>query len=165
MQSDDKPNDITTCILTNQSDHKDTLGSDRSRPETLDIHEGCAEDDNNYAYRIPNHHEHGNQDNLQHHDTYQPQWPPKPSGMTPEPLPCPDPSEASEIPSLLTTSLSSLLKKDNIEPDTSSIYTESPDLSWSLCLAPAKKNSGVEPEEELEMREGTGLRRGGASPC
>ena len=30
---------------------------------------------------------------------------------------------------------------------------------------PAKKNSGVELEEESEMREGTGLRGGGASPC
>ena len=56
-------------------------------------------------------------------------------------------------------------KKDDIKPNASSIYTERPDLSWSLCLAPAKKNGRVEREEELEMREGTGLRRGGASPC
>ena len=30
---------------------------------------------------------------------------------------------------------------------------------------PAKKNGGVEPAEELEMREGTGLMRAGVSPC
>ena len=35
---------------------------------------------------------------------------------------------------------------------------------WGLGLAPAKKNGRFEPEEELEMREGTGLRKGGASP-
>ena len=128
------------------------------------MHEGCAEDDNDYAYKTPNRHKHGNQDSLQCHDTYQPQWLPKPSGMTPEPLPYPDPSEASEIPSLLPTSLSSPPKKDDIEPDTLSMYTERPNLSWSLCLAPTK-NGGVEPEEESEMREGTGLMRGGASPC
>ena len=85
--------------------------------------------------------------------------------MTPEPLPYPDPSEASETSSLLPTFLSSPPKKDDIEPDTLSMYTESSNLSWSLCLAPAKKNGGVELEEELEMREGTGLRKGGASPC
>ena len=85
--------------------------------------------------------------------------------MTPEPLPYPNPSEASEIPSLLPTSLLLLPKKDDIKPDALSMYMERPDLSWSLCLAPAKKNGRVELEEELEMREGTGLRRGGASPC
>ena len=165
MQLDEEPDNITNNILTNQNDHKDTCSSDKSRPETPDIHEGHAEGDNDYVYKTPNRHELGNQDNQQHHDTYQPQWPPKPSGMTPEPLPYPDPSEASETPSSLPTSLLLLPKKDNIEPDTSLMYTERPNLSWSLCLAPTKKNSGVEPEEELEMREGTGLRRGGASPC
>ena len=30
---------------------------------------------------------------------------------------------------------------------------------------PAKKNGGVEPAEELEMREGTGLMREEAFPC
>ena len=30
---------------------------------------------------------------------------------------------------------------------------------------PAKKNGGVKPAEESEMREGTGLMREGASPC
>ena len=104
-------------------------------------------------------------DKLQHHETYQPQWPPRPSGMTPEPLPFPDPSEASEIASLLLASLSSLPNKDDIEPDASLMYTERPDLSWNLCLAPAKKYGEVEPVEELEMREGTGLRREEASPC
>ena len=62
--------------------------------------------------------------------------------MTPEPLPYPDPSEASERSSLLPTSLSSPPKKDDNEPDASSMYTERPDLSWNLCLAPAKKNGG-----------------------
>ena len=38
-------------------------------------------------------------------------------------------------------------------------------LSWNLCLAPTKKNGGVELEEELEMREGTGLMKGAVSPC
>ena len=85
--------------------------------------------------------------------------------MTPEPLPHPDPSEASERSSLLPTSLSSPPKKDDIEPVASSMYTERPDRSWNLCLAPAKKYGGVEPAEELEMREGTGLRREEASPC
>ena len=91
-RSKEEPIIITNNILTNQNDHKDTLGSDRSRPETPGIHEGCAEDGNNYIYRTPNRHELGNQDNLQRHDTYRPQWPPEPSGMTPEPLPYPDPS-------------------------------------------------------------------------
>ena len=69
-------------------------------------------------------------------------------------LPYPDPSEASERSSLLLASLSSLLKKDDIEPvassmyterpDASSIYTERPDASWNLDLAPTKKNGGVE---------------------
>ena len=84
--------------------------------------------------------------------------------MPAKPLPCPDPSEASEKSSLLLTSLLSPLKKDNIEPVVSSMYMERPDASWRLCLAPAKKYGGAKLEEELEMREGTGLRRGGASP-
>ena len=163
-QSDKEPNVITKHILTNQSDHKDTWGSNRNRPGTLDIHEGHAEDDNDYAYRTPNHHELGNQDSLQHHDTYPPQRLPKPSGMTPEPLSFPDPSEASETSSSLPASLSSPLKKDNIKPVASSMYTERPVLSWALCLAPTKKNGGAEPAEESEMREGTELMRGGASP-
>ena len=85
--------------------------------------------------------------------------------MTPEPLPCPDPSEASERSSSLPTSPSSPPKKDDTEPVVSSMYTERPDLSWNLCLAPEKKFGGVEPAEESEMREGTGLRREEASPC
>ena len=120
--SDKEPDVITNNILTNQSDRKDTWGSDRSRPGTPDIHEGCAEDDNDYTYKTPNYHELGNQDSLQHCDTYQPQWLPKPSGMTSEPLPFPDPSEASEIPSLLPASLFSLLKKDNSKPIDLSMY-------------------------------------------
>ena len=123
-QSEEQSDDITNNILTNQSGCKDTWGSDRSRPETPGIHEGCAEDDNDYTYRTPNCHEHGNQDSLQCHDIYQPLRLPKPSGMTPEPLPYPDPSEASEIPSWLPTSLLSLLKKDNTESDALLMYME-----------------------------------------
>ena len=85
--------------------------------------------------------------------------------MTAEPRPNPDPSEAFERSSLLPASLSSLLKKDENEPNALSMYTESLAVSWSLCLAPAKKNCGVELVEELEMREGTGLMREAAFPC
>ena len=85
--------------------------------------------------------------------------------MTPEPLPYPDPSEVSETSSLLPTSLLLPPKKDDNEPIASSMNTESPDLSWNLDLAPAKKNGGVKPAEELEMREGIGLMTEGASPC
>ena len=85
--------------------------------------------------------------------------------MTPEPLPYPDPSEASGMSSSLPTSLSSPPKKDDIELVALSMNTKRPDLSGNLCLAPAKKNGGVEPAEESEMREGTGLRREEASPC
>src|ERR1700743_769561 len=99
------------------------------------------------------------------HEKCPPQPQPTPSGMTPEPLPFPDPSEASEMSSSLPASLSSPPKKDNNEPTALSMYTERPILSWALCLAPAKKNGGVELAEELEMREGTGLIKGGASPC
>ena len=77
----------------------------------------------------------------------------------------PDPSEASETSSSLLASLSLLPKKDGIEPVTSSMYTERPDLSWNLCLGPAKKYGEAEPVEESEMREGTGLMREEASPC
>ena len=85
--------------------------------------------------------------------------------MTPEPLPFPDPSEASEKSSLLPASLLSPLKKDDNEPVTLLMYMERPNPSWALCLAPAKKNGRVELVEELEIREGTGLMKGGASPC
>ena len=101
----------------------------------------------------------------QHHDTYQPQQLLRPSGMTPEPLPYPDPSEASETPSLLPTSLLPPPKKDDIEPAASLMYMERPNLSWNLCLAPTKKYCGVKPVEESEMREGIGLMREEASPC
>ena len=56
-----------------------------------------------------------------------------------------------------------LLKKANIVDNILSMNRVWPNISWSLCLVPAKENSEVELEEELEMREGTGLRRGGAS--
>ena len=36
---------------------------------------------------------------------------------------------------------------------------------WNLLLTPAKKNIRAELEEELETREGIGLRRGAESPC
>ena len=77
--------------------------------------------------------------------------------MTPEPLPFPDPSEASEMFSSLPASLLLPPKKDNSKPIALSMYTERPALSWALCLVPAKKNGRVELAEELEMREGTGL--------
>ena len=152
-------------ILTNQNDRKNTWDSGRSRPDPPGTHEGHAEDDIDYAYKTPNHLKHDILNNQEDHGRCPPQPLPIPSGMTPEPLPCPDPSEASETSSSLPASLSSLLKKDDNEPVALSMYTERPDLSWNLCLAPAKKYGGVKPVEELEMREGTGLRREEASPC
>ena len=165
MRSDNKPNNITNRILTNQNDCKNTSGSDRSKPGPPDTREDHAGDGNDYVYKTPNPLEHDTQNNLEDHGKCHPQPRPTPSGMTPEPLPYPDPSEASERSSSLLTSLSSPPKKDNSEPIASSMYTERPDLSWSLCLAPVKKYGGVEPAEESEMREGTGLRREEASPC
>ena len=164
-RSDEEPNDITDSILTNQNDHKNTWGSNRSKPDPPEIRGDRAEDGDNYVYRIPNLPEHNTLNNQENHGRYPPQPRPKPSGMTPEPLPGPDPSEASETSSSLLTSLSSPLKKDYIKPVALSMNTERPDLSWNRDLAPAKKNGGVEPAEKLEMREGTGLTRGGASPC
>ena len=46
----------------------------------------------------------------------------------------------------------------------SSMYTERPADIWGLCFAPVKKTGGVELAEELEIREGTELRKGVASP-
>ena len=164
-QLDKEPNDITSRILTNQSDRKNTWGSNRSKPDPPDTHEDHAEGDIDYVYRTPNHLEHNTQNNPEDHERYPPQPRPIPSGTTPEPLPYPDPSEASETSSSLLTSLLSLPKKDNNEPVASSMYMERPNLSWNLCLAPVKKYRGVEPTEESEMREGIELMREGASPC
>ena len=164
-QSDEEPNDITNSILTNQSDRKNTWGSDRSKPDPPDTHEDRAEGDNGYVYRTPNHLKHGTQNNQEGHGRCPPQSRPTPSRMTPEPLPYPDPSEASGTFSSLPTSLSSPLKEDNIKLVALLMNTERPNLSWNLCLAHAKKNSGVELVEESEMREGTGLMRVEASPC
>ena len=164
-QLDNEPNDITKRILTNQSDYKNTWGSDRSRPDPPDTHEGRAEDGNDYVYKTPNPLKHDIPNNPEDHERYPPQLRPIPSGMTPEPLSYLDPSEAFEMSSSLLTSLLSPPKKDDNEPVASSMYTERPDLSWNLCLAPANKYGGVEPAEESEMREGTGLRREEASPC
>ena len=164
-QSDNEPSVITNNILTNQNDHKNILGSGRSTPDPPDTHEDHAEGGNDYVYKTPNPLEHDTQNNREDHGRCPPQPRPEPSGMTPEPLPYPDPSEASETSSLLLTSLSSLPKKDDNELVASSMYTERPDLSWNLCLASAKKNGKVKPVEELEMREGTGLRREEVSPC
>ena len=164
-QLDKEPNVITNHILTNQSDRKNTWDSGRSRPDPLDTRGDHAEGGNNYVYRTPNLLEHDNQNNQEDRGRCPPQLQPKPSGMTPEPLPCPDPSEASETSSLLPTSLSSQPKKNDIKPVTLSMYTERPNLSWSLDLAPTKKNGGVELVEESEMREGIGLMMEGASPC
>ena len=74
--------------------------------------------------------------------------------MTPEPLPYPDPSVASETSSLPPASLSSLPKKDDNELVASSMYTERPNLSWNLDLVPVKKYGRVKLVEESEMREG-----------
>ena len=164
-RSDKGPNDITDRILTNQNDRKNTLGSSRSRPDPPDTHEDHVEGGNDYVYKTPSPLEHDTPNNPGDHGRYPPQPRPTPSGMTPEPLPYPDPSEASGTSSSLPTSLLSPPKKDDNEPVASSIYTERPDPSWNLCLAPAKKYGGVEPAEESEMREGTGLRREEASPC
>ena len=124
-----------------------------------------AEGDIDYTYRTPNHLEHDTQNNQEDHGKCPPQPWPISSGTTPEPLPYPDPSEASEMSSSLLTSLLSPPKKDDIEPCASSMYMERPDLSWNLCLAPAKKNSRVDLAEESEMREGIGLMMEEASPC
>ena len=48
-QSDKEHNDITN-ILTNQSDCKNIWGSSRSRPVTLDIHQGHADVTNTAAH-------------------------------------------------------------------------------------------------------------------
>ena len=141
------------------------MGSSKNRPGILDTHEGHAEDGTYYVYKTPSHLKLGNPNNQGNHETYPPQPHLTPSRMTPEPCPYPDPSEASERSSLLPASLSSPPKKDDTKPAASSIYTERSTLSWTLCLAPAKKNSGVKPAEELEMREGIGLMREEASPC
>ena len=164
-RSNEEPIVITNSILTNQNDCKNTSGSDRSKPDPPGTCEDRAEGGNDYVYRTPSSLEHDTRNTQEDHGKCPPQPLPKPSGMTPEPLPCPDPSEASETSSSLLTSLSSPPKKDDNEPVASSMYTESPDLSWSLCLAPAKKYGEAKPAEELEMREGTGLRREEASPC
>ena len=164
-RSDNEPNDITNHILTNQNDRKNTSGLGRSRLDPPDTRGDHVEGGNDYVYKTPNPLEHDTQNNPEDHGRYPLQPRPVPSGMTPEPLPYLDPSEASGTSSLLPTSLSSPPKKDDNEPVASLMYTERPDLSWNLCLAPAKKYGGVEPVEESEMREGTGLRREEASPC
>ena len=105
-RSDDKSNDITNNILTNQNDCKNNLGSSRSKPDPPDTHEDCAEGDINYVYRTPNHLELDTQNNQEDHGRCPPQPRSTPSEMTPEPPPYPDPSEASETSSSLLTSLS-----------------------------------------------------------
>ena len=164
-RSDNEPRDITNRILTNQNDRKNTWDSGRSKPDPLGTHEDHAEGGNDYVYKTPNPLEHDTQNNQEDHGICPPQRRPTPSRMTPVPPPCPDPSEASETSSLLPASLSSPLKKDDNEPVALSMYTERPDLSWNLNLAPAKKYGGVELAEESEMREGTGLMKEEASPC
>ena len=164
-RTDKEATDISNSILTNQNDCKNTSGSDRSKPDPPDTHEDRAEGGIDYVYRTPNHLEPDTPNNREDHERCPPQLRPKPSGMTPEPLPYPDPSEPSETSSSPPASLLSPPKKDDNEPVASSMYTERPDLSWSLDLVPAKKYGGVEPAEELEMREGIGLMREEASPC
>ena len=67
--------------------------------------------------------------------------------MPPMPLPYPDPSEASERSSSLPVSLLLLLKKANIVDAVLSMNTDQPNASWSLCLAPTKKNGRAKLEE------------------
>ena len=122
-----------------------------------DIHEDHAEDDTDYIYNTPNRHEYGNQDIQQHYNICQPLLLQEPSGMTPVPLSYPDPSEASKRSSSLLASLSSLPKKDDNELGALLMYMERPTDIWGLCLAPAKKNGRVKPEEESEIREGPPL--------
>ena len=165
MRSEKEPILITGNILTSQNDRKDTWGSNKNKPDPPDIHEGHVENGISYAYRIPNRLELGNWNNREDHGICPPQPRPIPSKTILEPLPYLDPSEVSERSPLPLTSLLSPPKKDNIKPGTSSMYMERPDLSWNLCLVPAKKYSGVKPAEELEMREGIGLMREEASPC
>ena len=55
--------------------------------------------------------------------------------------------------------------KDNTVVDTLSMNMERPDASWNPDLAPTKKNSRFELEEELEMREKIELMRGALFPC
>src|ERR1700743_2547038 len=93
-RSDNEPNDITNRILTNQNDHKNTWGSGRSTPDPPDTHEDRAEDGNDYVYRIPNPLAHDTQNNPEDHGKCPLQPRPIPSGTTPEPPPCPPPSEA-----------------------------------------------------------------------
>ena len=164
-QPDQQPNVITNCILTNHNDYKDTQGSSRSKLGSLGIHEGGAEDGNDYIYKPTNLLKHDIHNNQEDHETCPPQLQPTPSRMTPEPHSYPDPFEASEKSSLPPASLLLLPKKDNIKPDALLMYTERPSWSWNLCLVPTKKNGGFEPEEESEMREGIGLMMGAASPC
>ena len=86
-RSDSEPNDITTSILTNRNDRKNTWGSGRSRPDPPDTHEDHAEGGNDYVYKTPNPLEHDIPNNLEDHGKCPPQPRPTPSGMTPEPLP------------------------------------------------------------------------------
>ena len=89
-------NVITKQIQTNQSDHKDTSGSDRNKPGSLDKHRDCAEGDNNYTHSTPNHCKPNNPDTLRDHDTDHHLLLTKPSGMLPLPHPDPYPSETFE---------------------------------------------------------------------
>ena len=161
-QSDKEPNTISNNILTNQSDHKNTWGSDRSRPDPPDTHEDRAEGDIDYVYKTPNHLKHDTQNNQEDHGRCPPQLWPTPSRMTPEPLPYPDPSEASGTSSLLPTSLSLPPKKDDIELDASSMYTERPNLSWNLSCARkeewrSRAGGGVGDEGGDRTNDGRGL--------
>ena len=141
------------------------MDSGRSKPDPLDKHEGCAEGDTDCVYSTPNLLEHNNQHNQEDHETCPPQLQPKPSGMTPVPHPCSDPSEASEKSSLLPVSPSLLPRRDDIVDPVSSMNMVCPDNPWKCLCEPTKKNGRFEPEEESEMREGLRLMMGADSPC
>ena len=72
-RSDNKPNDITNRILTNQNDCKNTSGSSRSRPDPPGTHEDRAEGGSDYVYRTPNLLEHDIPNNQEDHGRCPPQ--------------------------------------------------------------------------------------------
>ena len=131
------------------------MGSDRSKPDPPGKHEGCAEDGNGYNDSTPNCHKLDNQNNLQDHGTNPHLLLSAPSEKPLLPHASPYPSKSSKKSSLLPAWPLLPPKKDNIVDTVSLMNTDCPDTSWKHLLAPAKKCSGIELAEELEMREGT----------
>ena len=115
-RSDKESDNITSSILINRNNHKDIWGSDRSKPDPPDIHGDHAGDGNDYVYRTPNCLELSNRSIQEDHEKCPPQPWPTPSGMTPEPLPYLDPSEASERSSSPPTSLCPRQRRITLSP-------------------------------------------------